>query len=108
MSRQWEYYKEIKKLHKEARLVEPINKNSVSFRKFVLENNIDVKDIAEKCGVTRNSAKKWADGKQWPSYRYTLMIRINFGYNFHFPGLVELYDKEKKEMETKRKESEYE
>ena len=95
----------MRKLRKKAVLVKPRNKNGVSFRKFVLENNIDVKDIAEKCGVTRNSAKKWADGKQWPSYRYTLMIRINFGYNFHFPGLVELYDKEKKEMETKQKES---
>jgi transcriptional regulator with XRE-family HTH domain len=104
MHRCTKYPHEMRKLRKKAILVKPRNKNGVSFRKFVLENNIDVKDIAEKCKVTRNSAKKWADGKQWPSYRYTLMIRINFGYNFHFPGLVELYDKEKKEMETKRKE----
>ena len=70
-------------LHKKARLVKPRNKKGVSFKEFVLEQKIDVKDIAEKCGVTRNSAKKWADGKQWPSTRYRYHILINFGYDFN-------------------------
>jgi len=95
MSRQTEYNKEMRRLYNEAKLIKCSNKNGVSFRNFVLENNIDVKDIAEKCGVTYQSAKKWADGKQWPSYRYTYKIAINFGYDFHKPGLVEQYIKEK-------------
>ena len=82
MIRRKEYTEEMKKLHKEARLKKCSNKNGVSVRKFVLENNIDVRDIAEKCGVTYKTAKNWVDGKQWPSTRYRYHIAINFGFNF--------------------------
>jgi hypothetical protein len=82
MKRWKKYYLETKKMWKEARLVEQRNKEGVSFRDFVLDNKIDVKDIADKCKVTQITVKKWINGKQWPSFRNRLMIKINFGYQF--------------------------
>ncbi len=82
MKRWKKYYLETKKMWKEVRLVEQRNKEGVSFRDFVLDNKIDVKDIADKCKVTQITVKKWINGKQWPSFRNRLMIKINFGYQF--------------------------
>ena len=82
MKRWKKYYLDTKKMLKEKRLVEQINKEDESFRDFVMDYIIDVKDIADKCKVTQITAKKWTNGKQWPSFRNRLMIKINFGYQF--------------------------
>ena len=73
---------EMRKLHKKARLKKCSNKKSVSFREFVLEKNIEVEDIAKKCGVAYSTARNWVKGNQWPSTRYRYHIAINFGFKF--------------------------